>query len=107
MRLKTLMNKKMIVTRLQTQTGIVLEVKASDEGRNERLWVGLRGKDYPSFVVKTKRGYPNPPAFCIFFNNDARFSLLRSVVNSSDVKYIKNMFKIKDLLCNHASRICN
>lgn len=101
------LGKKMIVTRLQTQQVYGVAVKASDEGRNERLWVGLRSKDYPSFVVKTKRGYPNPPAFCIFLNDDARFSLLRSVVNSSDVKYNKNMFKIKDLRQKLYTLACN
>lgn len=66
----------LIANRLQSQTGIVLAVKAIREARNESLWVGLRSESYPSFVVKTKRGYSNPPAFCNFGAIANRFNFL-------------------------------
>ena len=57
---------EMIANRLQTQQMYGVAVKAIRDARNDSLWVGLRSESYPSFVVKTKRGYSNPPAFCHF-----------------------------------------
>lgn len=63
--------------RLQAQQMYGVAVKAIRDSHNDSHWVGLRSKSYPSFVVKTKRGYSNPPAFCNFGCDANRFNILK------------------------------
>lgn len=67
----------MDANRLQTQQLYGVAVKAIRDSHSDSHWVGLRSKDYPSFVVKTKRGYPNPPAFCHFGCDANRLNILK------------------------------
>lgn len=67
---------EIIANRLQSQWIAGGAVKTIREARNDSLWVGLRSESYPSFVVKTKRGYSNPPAFCHFGVIANRFNFL-------------------------------
>jgi hypothetical protein len=65
--------------RLQTQQMYGVAVKAIRDSHSDSHWVGSRSKDYPSFVVKTKRGYPNPPAFCHFMRCESIRYFLKAI----------------------------
>jgi hypothetical protein len=60
----------MIAICLQSQYLYGGVVKTNRKSLNKSLWVGIRSTDYPSFAGKAKRGYPYPPAFCIFGDRD-------------------------------------
>lgn len=84
--------------RLQSQQMYGVAVKAIRDSHSDSHWVGLRSKSYPSSVVKTERGYSNPPAFCNFM----RCESIRYFLKAIRIKTIR----IKSLIIKGFGRRC-
>ena len=92
--------------RLQAQQMYGVAVKAIRDSHSDSHWVGSRSKSYPSFVVKTKRGYSNPPAFCNFGCDANRLNILKrfALIDSHlfSVNVVKNQRVIEEFDANRS-----